>query len=577
MFKSAGWAGYIILSLTLLINCCFSEAKAAENYNSTASKPIFISKKPISIEYKVDTSGLDNVNRVVLFISDNRGRTWVKYGEDPDLISPVEFLPTKEGEYYFSVVAYDRAGNDSGLPVEGVSGLVAPVYVDFTPPKVILENPRGGEFFPGNNRMTIKYKVIDSHLPMNAVSIYASKSGGKDGTWQLIKDQLPFEGKYEWQVPNDNIENLAIKIEANDMVGHTGSDMSVKPIVVKVDRPVVSLTGVSIPEESVSSYSLSNGRKVAGETSSSSISSQGSEKTPESSEKHKSDQSIYMKKYETPSKAAFIAFTMAGNMVRQGRAKDALRYYMTALSADPKFIDAMSDSALIYKALGDYEQAKKMIMRALNIAPERPYLYHNLAEVYHAEGFAKLEIGQYNEGMALVSEAVKQYGKAIEVAEMCGKLPQRAASFFRLGEISYFANSDIEGARAYWTKVLNLHTPTPDLSDSTADYERYTQLKIELETWQGWADQYLRQLNNMRPAAYPDPQVADAANNPGIHMDNDKAAQGREPDVVVNPGFSPTYFLPFIKNKIKSAGTTKSERTRQGSGADGKFWSWDRR
>ncbi|MHC4872006.1 MAG: tetratricopeptide repeat protein [Planctomycetota bacterium] len=557
----------IIFSLNLFISSfLFSTVSAGDNFDITKNSAVFINKDPIDIEYNIDKTGLNSINRVILFISDNKGRSWTKYGEDPDLTSPVRFLPVKEGEYYFAVVAYDRAGNDSGLPISGAAQDTAPVYVDFTPPKCVLKSPRGGEFYSGGKKIQIDYQVIDKHLPLNTVKIYASSMGGKEGSWKLIADEQPYRGSYNYTLPEENIENLVFKIEARDMVGLSGSDMTTKAIKVKSDRPVVSVKGVKIPRNKA--YSSSKGRKLSSsggihEAQTAPVS--GKEKTA-SVRKTKST----LRK-STPSKAAFIAFSMAGNLVRQGRPKDALRYYMTALSADPDFIDAMSDSALIYKALGDYEQSKKMIFRALKIAPQRAYLYHNLAETYHAEGFALLERGKYGEGMELVSQAVKNYGLAIETAERTGNLAERAATFFRLGEVSFFANSDIPGARTYWMKVLSLHSPTPDPLDTDADYQRYTEIKIELKTWKNWALQYIKQLDRMGGPDMPQPQPVRSGNTQGIYMNEKTMQKSGNPDVAVSPTFQPSYFLPFAGKRQKTV-----KRKTSGPAPDNRYWDWKR-
>ncbi len=556
-----------ILVLISMFGCSY--IFSTESDGSTKPNAVFINKSPINIEYDINKSGFDMVNRVVLFISDDKGMTWTKYGEDQDLTSPFEFLPTKEGEFYFSIVVYDKAGNNSGLPVSGVSGLSAPLYVDFTPPKVTLEQPRGGEFLSSAEPLIIKYRVMDKHLPLKPVSIYASSKGGKIGSWKLIASDLPFEYEYKYKLPNTNIENLAIKVTARDMVGLVGSDISDKPIHVRTDKPSVSITGIVVPKNS--GYSVSDcPQPSTSKVVNSSVKTNIAQETIQ-----KNKRCAINREKETHSKAAFIAFTMAGNLVRQGRTKDALRYYMTALSSDPKFIDAMSDSALIYKALGDYKQAKKMLLRAINIAPERPKLYHNLAEVYQSEGFDLLKIGKYTEGMMQVSKAVKEYGNAIDFAEKSGKLSGRAASFFRLGEISFFANSDIEGAKSYWLKVINLHTPSPDPLDTEQDYQHYTQLKIELNTWQNWALQYLKQLKNREDRLSPQPQPTGYQNTQGIYMTSRQSLNGKEPTVAVNPDYTPLYLNPKSNCKIQQrpVGSQKEDEEMRST----RFWNWRRR
>lgn len=201
-----------------------------------------------------------------------------------------------------------------------------------------------------------------------------------------------------------------------------------------------------------------------------------------------------MDKRLTTNHAALVAYTMGGNLVRQGRTRDALQYYTTAVTVDPGFVEAMNDAALIYKMERDFEAGKNLLQRAILIQPEMSDLHHNLGEVFQAQGLEQLSLNELDAGTATIQEAIKSYGKAIDVAEKQGILATRAASYFRLGEICYYANNDVVGARQYWEQVLRLHSPTPDPSEKPENFWRLTRTRVDLVTWQQWAGQYLNQL-----------------------------------------------------------------------------------
>jgi tetratricopeptide (TPR) repeat protein len=215
----------------------------------------------------------------------------------------------------------------------------------------------------------------------------------------------------------------------------------------------------------------------------------------------------------TNSHAALVAYTMGGNLVRQGKHRDALQYYNTAVSVDPKFVEAMNDAALIYKLERDYEASKHLLRRAIVIQPKMSDLQHNLGEVHQAQGLEQLSMRQLDAGTVNIQNAIKAYGKAIDIAEQQGILATRAASYFRLGEICYYANNDAAGAQQYWQQVLRLHSPTPTLAEKPENYWRLTRTRVDLVTWQRWARQYIKQLDAMRAQAVPQPSQGTLASH----------------------------------------------------------------
>lgn len=203
--------------------------------------------------------------------------------------------------------------------------------------------------------------------------------------------------------------------------------------------------------------------------------------------------------------AGRIAYVMAGNRVRQGRYKDGLRYYMEALSADPTLVEAMADAALVYKHYEDFAQAEVMADRAIATAPQAPDLHHLRGTIHQAWGLQLLREKRLRAGNDHIHLAVQAYGKAIALAERQGTLSHRASTYFRLGEICYFAHADPDGARSYWQKVLSLHSPEPDLSEPTDLYRKHTYLRVRLQTWQRWAQAYLEQLGKVLASPLPQP------------------------------------------------------------------------
>jgi len=265
----------------------------------------------------------------------------------------------------------------------------------------------------------------------------------------------------------------------------------------------------------------------------------------------------------THEKAAYISYIMAGNLVRQGRYKDALRYYRTAVDTDPKFDEAWSDLGLVYKQIGAYTKADACIVKALEIVPENHIYIHNRGEIHQALGLALLDKQTSESDLAKATDcihfAVKLYGKAIEVAQKNGRLAECAPTFFRLGEVCYFGNQDPVGAREYWLKVLSLHSPSPELDDVMHSnqnddenravlrmYRSYTEKRVQLDTWQRWAQAYLDQLDRLEQQVYPQP----APSSGGL-----PANQSR---TIPSASFSQQSYSPAISESEASIGSAGS-------------------
>jgi tetratricopeptide (TPR) repeat protein len=175
-----------------------------------------------------------------------------------------------------------------------------------------------------------------------------------------------------------------------------------------------------------------------------------------------------------------------------------------------------------------------MVRRALGVAPASPDLYHVRGELHQARGLEFLEKRRPEHAANEIHAAVKAYGEAIEQAEAKNLLASRAATYFRLGEICYFAHGDVNGARAYWQKVVDLHTPTPEPSEPVTEYRRHTYLKVRLLTWQEWAAAYLRRLEEVEFGPRPQPSPA-----PGP-----SGAPRRDEAAPTDPGLAPETVAP---------------------------------
>jgi len=213
----------------------------------------------------------------------------------------------------------------------------------------------------------------------------------------------------------------------------------------------------------------------------------------------------------SPEAMARVWYIKAVGLVRSGRPKDALVYYWRAVEADERMVNAWADMAILYNEFGAHNTARETLARARELEPNRADLIHIEAETWHFEGMAKLakanSASVRAEAQTLLARAAELYGRALDAGRREWLLAARAPTYFLLGELCYYVNHDPAGARAYWSRILELHSPTPNIDpplfpfeNERALRERQTSMWVELGTWQTWARGLVMQLDAMERA-----------------------------------------------------------------------------
>ena len=62
------------------------------------------------LQYAVEEAGPDGPATVELWMTQDGGRTWIRRGEDPDRVSPIEVDVGGEGTFGISLVARSASG-----------------------------------------------------------------------------------------------------------------------------------------------------------------------------------------------------------------------------------------------------------------------------------------------------------------------------------------------------------------------------------------------------------------------------------------------------------------------------------
>lgn len=195
------------------------------------------------IGYKLDDVGPSGVSAVELFITEDNGRKWWKYGDDPDLKSPFDVKVRNDGVYGFAIRVSSGAGLTSDPPIPGEPPTIV-VAVDQTPPIVELlpvQQGRGANA----NRVLIRWNVTEARPAEKPVSLYYAAN--LNGPWEPIsgwKEEL--SGSFEWTVGPTVPTQFYIRVAARDAAGNVGKAESPQPIVVDLLRPTARIVDVEI-------------------------------------------------------------------------------------------------------------------------------------------------------------------------------------------------------------------------------------------------------------------------------------------------------------------------------------------
>lgn len=507
-----------LLAAILLVASCTAEAYDIPT-KTIASHSFKLSLKPLNDE-SLDARAAE------LYISRFPESGWIYEGECEKVVGSPDKKFAKvvevesDGDYYFISRGADAVG--MAKPPHKSETPQVRVTVDTQSPKVRFISPVEGTILKSGENVRLDWVASDKNLALTGIDIYYTD--GKTGEWMKLASNLPNTGHYAWQVPLAEFDALQFKVTARDIAGNIGEGISNTPYKVMLPNKVAESYKVKLPVEveltPVQPSLLDSQIQVKTMPANMDITIKADEyieKDPRPVSSHPeldANNTDIPKAEKDVGRAAYIAYVMGGNLVRQGRLKDSLRYYRTAVDADPNFHQAWNDLALVYKQLGAYSKADSCIVKALAIDPSSPRYLNTRGSIYQGAGFEILEDpASAEESLArandLILFSVKTYGDAVAAAQKKGKLAECAETYFHLGEICYFANQDATGARQYWVKILDLHSPTPDLDNIILDhdtpqeqlsrsiYEKNTELWVDLKSWQMWAREYLQQLNNL--------------------------------------------------------------------------------
>jgi hypothetical protein len=204
-----------------------------------------VSNLKFQIGYKLQDVGPSGVASVELYITQDHGTTWYRYGSDDDNQSPIQVEVPREGTYGFALGVRSGAGLASDPPQNGDPPSIV-VAVDLTAPRLDvlpLEQGRG----KNSNKLLISWKCTDDNLAEKPIALYYSPTG--QAPWQPISGPIENTGSYVWTVDPAITPKFYLRVEARDLAGHVQSVESQQPVVIDLSRPTAKIIDIEPPAD----------------------------------------------------------------------------------------------------------------------------------------------------------------------------------------------------------------------------------------------------------------------------------------------------------------------------------------
>lgn len=185
--------------------------------------------KRFSLDYDIESIGPEGVENVELWGTTDQGRTWHKWGLDPDRTTPFEVEVASEAIYGFRIVIVGKNGLASNTPQAGDAADIW-VGVDLAKPSARLTGATiaGGE---QAGKLEIRWTADDAHFGNRPITLAVSDRAA--GPYTPIAAGLPNTGRYFWEFDPRIRRQLFIRLEAQDEAGNLTVDQLTDPILIE--------------------------------------------------------------------------------------------------------------------------------------------------------------------------------------------------------------------------------------------------------------------------------------------------------------------------------------------------------
>jgi hypothetical protein len=187
------------------------------------------SAKRFSLDYDVEAVGPEGIAEVELWGTSDGGKTWARWGTDPDHTSPMNVEVSREAAYGFRVVIVGKNGLVGNRPNSGDEADIW-IEIDATRPTSRITSAAYGTGEHAGE-LDIRWEAEDSHLGPRPITL--SFSDRADGRFTTIAAGLPNTGQYFWKFDPRSPRQIYLKLEVRDEAGNVAADQLADPINVE--------------------------------------------------------------------------------------------------------------------------------------------------------------------------------------------------------------------------------------------------------------------------------------------------------------------------------------------------------
>lgn len=225
---------------------CFFVASSVVSAAEPAVDPVatVVSGAPVlpfrklSIQYAVrDTTG--GLQKVELFGTTDMGKTWHRWGDDPDKKSPVVVSVPQDGVYGFAIVSTDRVGNRERPPENGMIPQIV-VVVDTEKPTGTFTAPVTRQMMPEDG-IVLSWKTEDAHPAENPVKLEFSTNNGT--SWKRLRGSYPATGAVRWKPAQANVSSYIFRLRVGDRANNENLISAPGMVLVDSIAPQAKITG----------------------------------------------------------------------------------------------------------------------------------------------------------------------------------------------------------------------------------------------------------------------------------------------------------------------------------------------
>ena len=200
----------------------------------------YVNNKMFSLDYSVEDVGPSGVASVDLFVTENGGRQWFRYGSDTDRKSPFQIDTMGEGTFGFSLRIKNGVGVADIPPQPGESPEIL-ITVDQTPPSIEMAQPtvRKG----ANGVVQFNWRIREINPATESVRLEIAAATG--GAWSNVFDWQADRGGFEMPLSEGLPPAVHFRLTARDAAGNLTSAQTVRPVVVDLHKPSGRLLRVS--------------------------------------------------------------------------------------------------------------------------------------------------------------------------------------------------------------------------------------------------------------------------------------------------------------------------------------------